>query len=61
MIHGDNTMNDQDRAILVELIKAAQPFASGDIVDETSGTLPLMARLVDALARARALLEEEPE
>jgi len=44
------------KTVLEELIEAAEPFASGDIVDETSGTIPLMNRLERAIDRAGELL-----
>lgn len=42
--------------IVLELIQAAEPFTSGDTVDETSGTVPLMDRLEKALKKAKEIL-----
>ena len=42
--------------ILQELIEAAEPFTSGDTVDETGGTIPLMERLEEAIKRAKESL-----
>jgi hypothetical protein len=47
------------RPALARLVNAAVPFTSGDIVDETSGTIPLMNELDEALLRARAALAED--
>ena len=47
-----------DKEIIRELIEAVEPFNSGDIVDETSGTIPLMERLEKAIEAAKTLLEE---
>ncbi len=38
-----------DKVKIKELIEAAKPFLSGDVVDETSGTIPLMDRLENAI------------
>ena len=35
--------------LLKRLAEAAEPFTSGDTVDETSGTIPLMCTLEDVL------------
>lgn len=40
---------------LVELIDAARPFTSSDIVDETTGTIPLMDRLDNCIKRAEGI------
>lgn len=50
-------MNEQHELIeikktLLELIDAARPFTSSDIVDETTGTIPLMKRLGNCIERA---------
>ena len=42
------------REKLKELLEAAIPFTSGDTVDETSGTIPLMIRLEHAIEAAQA-------
>jgi len=42
------------REKLKELLEAAIPFTSGDTVDETSGTIPLMIRLEHAIEVAQA-------
>ena len=39
--------------IIEELIAAAEPFLSPDVVDETSGTIPLMERLRLAIEAAK--------
>lgn len=41
---------------LKALIDAATPFTSGDVVGETSATLPLMERLEKAIKEAEQLL-----
>lgn len=43
------------KADIKELIDAAKPFLSGDIVVETSGTIPLMERLEEAIERAEKI------
>jgi len=43
--------------IMRELINASQPFISGDIVTETSGTIPLMDKLEDTIEKAESILE----
>lgn len=44
-----------------ELRDAAEPFTSGDIVDETVGTEPLMERLEIAIRRIDDLMSYESE
>ena len=51
-------MADNILKILKELIETSEPFTSGDIVDETNGTIPLMERLELALQNARKELGE---
>lgn len=46
-------MTELERQTVVELAEAALPFISGDTVDETGGTIPLMERLENALRRVR--------
>lgn len=46
----------ETQEILSELLAAAQPFTSGEVVDEVSGTIPLMKRLEDAIATGELLL-----
>jgi len=41
-----------EREALDRLVIAAQPFTSPDVVDETSGTIPLMEELAAALEDA---------
>jgi len=36
-------------SLIRELIEAAEPFLSPDVVDETTGTIPLMIRLEYAI------------
>jgi len=43
--------------IIQELIEASEPFLSSDIVDETSGTIPLVERLREAIEAARKAIE----
>jgi len=40
--------------LIKELIEASKPFISGDIVDETSGTILLMEALEEAINAAEA-------
>jgi hypothetical protein len=49
------------KEILVELIDAARPFTSGDIVDETDGTIPIMERLEVAIERAESIINAPRE
>ena len=51
----DHALSQQEIAML-ELIQAAEPFLSGDIVDKTSGTIPLMGRLKKAILQAKETL-----
>jgi hypothetical protein len=44
---------------LRQLIEAAKPFTSGDVVTETSGTIPLMEALERAIHEAEDSLNEE--
>lgn len=41
---------------LEKLATASRPFLSGDVVDETSGTIPLMRELEQAIEEAECLL-----
>ena len=50
-------MKEQDKKILRDLIEAARPFTSGDVVDETCGTMPLMEALENAIEQAQELLD----
>jgi len=52
---------DEIRKALRDLVEASEPFTSGDVVDETSGTIPLMKSLDDAIKAARELLKQEDE
>lgn len=54
-------MTDKEREVLLELIEAASPFTSGDTVDETDGTIPLMYRLEWAIYEARLLVPKIKE
>lgn len=51
-------MNKMEK-VLRALIEAAEPFTSGDIVDETGGTLPLMRALEEAIEQAKVFLSLE--
>jgi hypothetical protein len=44
-----------------KLIEAAKPFTSGETVTETSGTIPLMEELEDAIEAAEAIFENAEE
>ena len=44
------------KTILTEIIAASAPFTSCNVVDETSGTIPLMERLEDAIRAANAFV-----
>ena len=46
------------KKVIEELIKAAEPFLDGDVVDETSGTVELMTVLKDKIDAAKAMLDE---
>jgi hypothetical protein len=52
----DNTETDPVKRALFDLMKAAAPFTNGDIVTETSGTIPLMESLEDAIKNAQEVL-----
>ena len=41
---------------LSDLIDASKPFTSGDVVDETCGTIPLMERLENSILASNNLL-----
>jgi hypothetical protein len=41
---------------LQRLIAAARPFISADVVDETTGTIPLMEELASAIEQAESAL-----
>ena len=47
--------------IIKELIESAKPFLSGDVVDETCGTIPLMDRLEKAIEAVEAQEDNEAE
>ena len=44
--------------VLEELIEAAEPFTSDEVVDETTGTIPLMERLEEAIEQAENILNK---
>jgi hypothetical protein len=48
-------MSDVSEA-LQRLIAAARPFISADVVDETTGTIPLMEELASAIEQAESVL-----
>jgi len=48
---------DDLESILNKLIEASIPFTSGDTVDETCGTMPLMELLEDTINQSKKLLE----
>jgi hypothetical protein len=41
-----------------ELRDASEPFTSGDTVDETGGTIPLMERLENAIKKIDGFVQE---
>ena len=43
--------------IIRKLTSAARPFTSGDIVDKTGGTIPLMDKLGEAIEEAERFVE----
>jgi len=49
------------REVINELIIAARPFTDCDVVDETSGTIPLMERMKYAIADAEEFLGNDNE
>ena len=49
---GDWVWFDDVEEIIKALIEASKPFASGDVVTETSGTIPLTDRLKAAIELA---------
>jgi hypothetical protein len=49
------------REALQALIEAARPFTSGDVVDETTATIPLMAELQAAIDAAEAALDGDED
>jgi hypothetical protein len=50
---------NEELALLKKMIEAALPFLSGDVVTETSGTIPLMERLEEVITEAKALLDKK--
>ena len=50
-------MTEKEIDILRALIEACRPFTSGDVVTETSGTIPLIEALEDAIESAEAVIE----
>lgn len=50
-------MTPEKTQTLKDLIAAAKPFISGEVVDETSGTIPLMEALRKAIEAAEKQLE----
>ena len=51
-------MNDTELIEALEaLIEAAKPFLKDTVVTETSGTIPLMERLEEAIEKAQEWLE----
>jgi hypothetical protein len=50
-------MTPEQKRILAALIAAAKPFTSGDVVDETSGTIPLMEALQKAIDAAEKAID----
>ncbi len=61
----NGTVGEQERYILsLEshlrlLIKRSKPFLDSDIVDETSGTIPLMSKLEHAIKLSEEALEDD--
>jgi len=53
-------MTAREKRIMQELIEAARPFTEDTTVTETSGTIPLMYALEQAIEAAKNLLEEIP-
>jgi|WetSurMetagenome_2_1015567.scaffolds.fasta_scaffold913273_2 hypothetical protein len=49
-------MNDE---LIKELIDASVCFVSGDVVDETDGTLPLMEKLKETIIKAQKIIGDE--
>lgn len=56
---------EHDLTIFVEVVKelrdVAEPFTSGDVVDETEGTEPLMEKLEIAIKRVDDFMPHKPE
>ena len=50
--------NSSVQQIIEELINAAAPFLSDDVVDETTGTIPLMIRLEKAIKQMKIELKK---
>ena len=48
------------REAIKRLIEAAKPFTNGNIVDETSKTIPLMEELEKAIEAAQKALDSKP-
>ena len=48
-----------DEKIIKRLVKAAKPFTSGDVVDETDGTIPLMEELEEAIAEIESQINNQ--
>ena len=50
-----------NKVVIRELVDAATPFLSGNIVDETNGTILLMERLDEAIFQVEKVLTSEPK
>ena len=42
-------LTQEEKRVLRRLVKASEPFTDDHVVDETSGTIPKMIELEDAL------------
>jgi hypothetical protein len=51
-------LNDELIKALEQLISASEPFLSGDVVDETSGTIPLIYALKASIEQAKEAIEK---
>ena len=52
-------MKKEIRIVVEDLIESARPFLDGNVVDETTGTLPLMEKLEQAINKTEEILKEE--
>ena len=50
-------MTDKEKELVNNLIEAAKPFLSGDVVDELTATIPLMENLEKAIKELEELIK----
>lgn len=53
-------MTPQELKAIQDLVAAAKPFTNGNVVDETTGTIPLMERLQQAIEQVAEFITSRP-